>query len=245
MGTPRPHRTNEKDALGRAISVSDRQIDARSSAPPPHHSSQATAEWKDFIDLAADIPPAAAPMQYVICVRHPDHGNEFRTFGNANADGQIEIIDIDLGASFDGCPDNADQAADWAQAKLGEAMRITDRAARDSMLTIISGVLDDAADCRVDVDDIRAAVAYAGSKPVRRTNVTQLALHFDPGSIVDHFDGYDGDDDDESQAARWVSAASSEQLYDLADQIAGDDRLYHAWHHAMIDAINQRISEGR
>jgi hypothetical protein len=45
----------------------------------------------------------------ILTVRHPDYGNEFEVFGP----GSTRIIDVDLGSSFDGSPDDRDQAEEW------------------------------------------------------------------------------------------------------------------------------------
>ncbi len=46
---------------------------------------------------------------YVLTVRHPDDANQY------TVDGDVHIIDIDLGSSFTGSPDDEQQAKDWAR----------------------------------------------------------------------------------------------------------------------------------
>lgn len=46
---------------------------------------------------------------HVLVVRHPDYANQI------TVDGDVEVIDIDLGASFYGSPDDAAEALEWAQ----------------------------------------------------------------------------------------------------------------------------------
>lgn len=45
----------------------------------------------------------------ILVVRHPDYGNEY------TIDGDARVLDIDLGSSFDGTPDGADQAEEWVE----------------------------------------------------------------------------------------------------------------------------------
>lgn len=44
---------------------------------------------------------------YVLVVRHPDYANEIV------ADEEVEVIDIDLGSSFDETPDSEAEAVRW------------------------------------------------------------------------------------------------------------------------------------
>jgi hypothetical protein len=46
---------------------------------------------------------------YVLIVRDPDSSND------VTIDGDVEVIDIDLGSSFDGSPEDAERALRWAQ----------------------------------------------------------------------------------------------------------------------------------
>lgn len=45
----------------------------------------------------------------VLVIRHPDYGNEYVV------DGDVETIDIDLGSSFNGTPDDSGQAEEWVE----------------------------------------------------------------------------------------------------------------------------------
>jgi hypothetical protein len=45
---------------------------------------------------------------YVLVVRDPDKPNEY------TADGDVHVIDIDLGSGFNGAPGNEGQAVEWA-----------------------------------------------------------------------------------------------------------------------------------
>lgn len=51
----------------------------------------------------------AADTPIVLVVRHPDHANEIHT------DGDVTVIDIDLGSSFDGKPTDPGEAEEWAE----------------------------------------------------------------------------------------------------------------------------------
>lgn len=229
MGTPRPHRTPEKDVLGRTISVSGNTIEARATAPVPACTG---GGWKARIDAAvAAAGPAPHPMQYVICVRHPDDNNRYHTYGDANADGRIEVIDIDLGAGFDGHPDSDEQLNEWVDRRLTEAATVTDSQARARLLEIVSSVVDDSERGGLDVSEARAAISYTASLPARRVDAFQLALHCGPDAIRDHFEGED------SPVGRWVADASDAELLRVTDAVVCDDRIYQAWHEALEEHI--------
>lgn len=51
----------------------------------------------------------------VVCVRHPDHPNEFTTFPG---DGVPVVLDIDLGSSFVGVADTAEEYAEWREGMI-------------------------------------------------------------------------------------------------------------------------------
>lgn len=46
---------------------------------------------------------------FVLVVRHPDYDND------VTIDGDVRVIDIDLGSSFSGTPDGAEEALEWAR----------------------------------------------------------------------------------------------------------------------------------
>jgi|SRR5579871_1341079 len=58
----------------------------------------ASERGKSYLDSAADLIEIlmARPAPVVVCLRHPDFGNEYQVFG-----GDVEIIDVDEGGSFD------------------------------------------------------------------------------------------------------------------------------------------------
>lgn len=49
---------------------------------------------------------------YVLVVRDPDFANEF------TVDGDVRVIDIDLGSSFTHHPEGEEQAVEWARGRL-------------------------------------------------------------------------------------------------------------------------------
>lgn len=49
---------------------------------------------------------------YVLVVRDPDYGNAF------TIDGDVDVIDIDLGSSFVKTPDSTDDAEEWVFDRL-------------------------------------------------------------------------------------------------------------------------------
>lgn len=50
---------------------------------------------------------------YVLVIRDPDSANEITT------DGDVKVIDIDLGSSFDGTPNDERQALSWVRNMRG------------------------------------------------------------------------------------------------------------------------------
>lgn len=50
----------------------------------------------------------------VLVVRHPDYGNDYTVDHQGHEPG-VSIIDIDLGASFDGTPDHPADAEEFAE----------------------------------------------------------------------------------------------------------------------------------
>jgi hypothetical protein len=55
------------------------------------------------------------PTVTMLCIRHPDHENEYEDEG-----GNVRVIDVDLGRSFDGKPDTLEQWKDWSKSVLSE-----------------------------------------------------------------------------------------------------------------------------
>jgi hypothetical protein len=53
----------------------------------------------------------------VVAVRHPDYETEFSAFAGV---GEPIILEVDLGRSFDGTCDDAEQYADWSASLLRE-----------------------------------------------------------------------------------------------------------------------------
>lgn len=76
-------------------------------------------------------------MTVIVCVRHPDHGNEWETFGD-----DVEIIDVDLGGSIDVTHTTADEYAEFVDGWKPqiEELRVT---GEDSAADYIETVLKD------------------------------------------------------------------------------------------------------
>jgi hypothetical protein len=85
-----------------------------------------------------EVFPLAAPRPPVVIVtRHPDFENEFEVVG-----GEVDVFDIDLGSSFNGSPDDRDEAEDWALSKLAQASIHSDEV-YEKVFEIVAQVVED------------------------------------------------------------------------------------------------------
>lgn len=77
-------------------------------------------------------------MAFVLVVRDPDSANEITT------DGDVQVIDIDLGSSFDGTPNDAKQALDWAKnlERWLADVPVDSPVFRDAVVTVQTAVVD-------------------------------------------------------------------------------------------------------
>ncbi len=85
--------------------------------PPP---------WKGVIELSTITAPAAKRRRVrVLVIRHPNHANEY-AFESRDDHDRADIIELDLGASFDGQWDREDvfEAVEWAVSNMAELDRV-------------------------------------------------------------------------------------------------------------------------
>lgn len=69
----------------------------------------------------------------VLCVRHPDHESDFEVHGN------VQIIDVDLGSSFDSKPDTHAQWREWSESVLEDVEDLPeDHPIRQSVESLVS-----------------------------------------------------------------------------------------------------------
>lgn len=74
----------------------------------------------------------------VVTTRHPDFANDFEVFDSEADEIGVSIIDVDLGSSFDGKPDDHDQWVEWAESMLAE---ITDLPAHHGARWSVEGTI--------------------------------------------------------------------------------------------------------
>lgn len=179
--------------------------------------------------IAAQTPMPVRP-RYVICVRDPDSSNEFHSFNSG--DGDIEILDIDLGATLEHAGE--DEYTDFVHNHLAVAATIADSAARGKYLSEVRSVITNAIG---DYPELLAAIEYMNDQPVRRVIAFQSALSFHPQAIREHFHS------ETDPIGLWVAGASDAQLADVATNAILDDRLYETFHSVLADAVTSTITE--
>jgi hypothetical protein len=97
--------------------------------------------WRAHLaERAADIEEHSDSAPVVVVVRHPDYSNEFYSF---DGEGTPVIVDVDLGALFDGSPDDDDQAVEFVESHLEQAVRISHPDARAQYLETLRDVVTD------------------------------------------------------------------------------------------------------
>jgi len=98
------------------------------------------ANEPDGVLIAIDeIESALRTKPVTVTVRHPDHGNEHHSFGT-----EVEVIDIDMGASFDGGhlgEGEWDTVLDWARGLYQEADQCSNPEAADFIRSVAEETL--------------------------------------------------------------------------------------------------------
>ena len=203
--------------------LSDKDQPTEAATPP-------TAGVAALIDpIIASQAPLPVRPRYVICLRDPDSANEFHAFNNG--DGDIVILDIDLGATLDHADDH--QYTEFVENHLTIAATIADADARAKYLTELRSVVDNAADAR---PDLHAAIDYMDDQPVRKVVASSTVLSFEPQAIRDHFDV------EESDIAAWVAQASDADLAHIASAALSNDKLYDAFHDVLTSEIRYTLN---
>lgn len=99
-------------------------------------------EGREDRDTLADAVNALTETPVVLCVRHPDNANDYTV-----EDGEVKIIDLDFGSSFDGRPEELDTWQEWAEgarSQMDEAKLPEDHPIRQNVESLIGEAKPDA-----------------------------------------------------------------------------------------------------
>lgn len=111
---------------------------------------------------------------WVLVVRDPDESNAITT------DGDVHVIDIDLGSGFDGTPDDTDEATEWASGQLRGLDDVpTNTAVFKAAIDTISSTVEDYPEAGKLVDEYvtRRRTVTTVQRPMCTATSQDLAAH--------------------------------------------------------------------